>query len=100
MRRPPVPTADPRPALERRLAELTARSERIESRRRGAPGGADGEVLDSLADDVRVEEGAIRRALARMDAGTYGTCEHCNDTIAADRLLALPTASTCVRCAT
>ncbi|HET9731099.1 MAG TPA: TraR/DksA C4-type zinc finger protein [Acidimicrobiales bacterium] len=39
-----------------------------------------------------------REALARLDAGTYGRCQNCGEQIAAERLEALPTAATCVRC--
>ncbi len=40
----------------------------------------------------------IDAALARIDAGTYGTCESCRGEIGAGRLEALPTARQCVRC--
>ncbi|MFM2374754.1 MAG: hypothetical protein RLZZ234_749 [Candidatus Parcubacteria bacterium] len=36
-----------------------------------------------------------RRALAKIDAGTYGACEVCGTTIEEDRLLASPSARTC-----
>lgn len=42
----------------------------------------------------------IDAALARLDAGTHGTCEACGHPIAADRLAARPTARTCLGCAT
>ncbi len=41
---------------------------------------------------------AVRAALARMDAGTYGTCERCGVEIPAGRLEAVPTASLCITC--
>jgi DnaK suppressor protein len=34
-----------------------------------------------------------------MDAGKYGVCEACGDRIALARLLALPHARDCIRCA-
>jgi len=37
----------------------------------------------------------IVRALEKIDAGTYGRCEICNEEIEADRLLANPAARTC-----
>lgn len=37
----------------------------------------------------------IVRALARIEAGTYGTCELCNEPIEEDRLQANPAARTC-----
>jgi DnaK suppressor protein len=41
----------------------------------------------------------IDTALARLDAGTYGTCEVCGEAIAPARLEALPWTASCVRCA-
>jgi RNA polymerase-binding transcription factor DksA len=38
----------------------------------------------------------IREALARIDAGTYGTCERCGKPIPEARLNALPFATLCV----
>jgi DnaK suppressor protein len=40
----------------------------------------------------------IDRALAKLDAGTYGVCEKCNETIPKERLKALPHAALCVKC--
>ncbi len=42
--------------------------------------------------------GEVRAALARMDAGTYGTCARCSAEIPAARLEAVPTASLCIKC--
>jgi DnaK suppressor protein len=41
----------------------------------------------------------IDKALARLDDGTFGTCEVCHRRIARKRLEALPFARTCIRCA-
>jgi DnaK suppressor protein len=38
------------------------------------------------------------RALARIDAGTYGVCESCGRAIGKARLLAFPRATLCVQC--
>ena len=38
------------------------------------------------------------RALARIDAGTYGVCESCDQPIGKARLLAFPRATLCVGC--
>jgi DnaK suppressor protein len=40
----------------------------------------------------------IDRALAKMDAGTYGVCERCGHPIPKERLRALPYAALCVAC--
>jgi DnaK suppressor protein len=38
------------------------------------------------------------RALARIEAGTYGTCESCGEAIGKARLQAFPRATLCVTC--
>jgi RNA polymerase-binding protein DksA len=38
------------------------------------------------------------RALARLDAGTYGVCESCGQPVGKARLLAFPRASLCLVC--
>jgi DnaK suppressor protein len=57
------------------------------------------EVLAGLDDAGRRELAAIRAALNRIEAGTYGTCVACGEPIAPQRLRALPTALRCVDCA-
>jgi RNA polymerase-binding protein DksA len=42
----------------------------------------------------------IEDALQRLAAGTYGQCESCGRSIAAERLQVLPYAALCVRCQT
>jgi DnaK suppressor protein len=40
----------------------------------------------------------VERALIKMDAGGYGTCERCGKEIPAERLEAIPWALLCVDC--
>jgi len=40
----------------------------------------------------------IERALAAMDAGTYGICSNCQKEIPLERLRAYPQADTCLNC--
>ena len=40
----------------------------------------------------------LRDALRRIDRGTYGVCEACEEFIHPERLLALPEAALCVEC--
>jgi RNA polymerase-binding transcription factor DksA len=40
----------------------------------------------------------IERALGRIDAGTYGTCQHCGGPIVLERLYAIPQAALCGDC--
>jgi RNA polymerase-binding transcription factor DksA len=57
------------------------------------------EVLGALDEAGRRELDSIRGALARIEAGSYGTCRRCGEPIAAARLRVLPTALDCVECA-
>jgi DnaK suppressor protein len=41
----------------------------------------------------------VAGALQRLEAGGYGCCERCGAEIAPERLLARPTARTCIHCA-
>jgi RNA polymerase-binding transcription factor DksA len=41
---------------------------------------------------------AVEAAIARLDAGTYGTCLRCRRPIAPERLDALPWAAYCIEC--
>jgi DnaK suppressor protein len=52
-------------------------------------------ALNQNARDL-LDQGA--RALARIDAGTYGVCESCGQPIGKARLLAFPRATLCVAC--
>lgn len=51
----------------------------------------------SIDRDLEKELQDVDRALAGVDAGTYGTCSVCNLEIDEDRLRAMPTAHTCKR---
>src|SRR5262245_3911778 len=55
-------------------------------------------ALTALDEQGRREMAAIQAALARIDAGTYGICDTCGDTISAARLAAMPTARRGVAC--
>ncbi len=56
-------------------------------------------VLDRLDERERHEIAAIDAALARIHAGTYGTCLRCGKSIQVARLRAQPTATACASCA-
>jgi RNA polymerase-binding transcription factor len=51
-------------------------------------------LVRSLRDTLR----DVEQALARMDAGTYGTCERCGQPIDEERLEALPAVRLCMSC--
>jgi RNA polymerase-binding protein DksA len=52
----------------------------------------------SLANNSRDLLLQVERALARLDAGTYGRCENCGNPIPKARLQAFPRATLCVAC--
>lgn len=51
---------------------------------------------NALVATLEKEYNDIREALARLEAHTYGSCEICNHPIEERRLVACPTARTCV----
>ncbi|MCU0906911.1 MAG: TraR/DksA C4-type zinc finger protein [Rhodobacteraceae bacterium] len=59
----------------------------------------DDEVLERLGQSGEAEARQIRAALARLDAGSFGTCLRCSDPVGAARLAAVPHAALCAACA-
>ena len=57
-----------------------------------------GEV-DALAGSLAENLHAVEDALAKLEAGTYGSCEDCGASIALPRLEAVPAARFCITCA-
>jgi len=57
------------------------------------------EVLENLDEATRTEVRQVQLALRRLDAGNYGLCSRCGGPISPARLVALPSVSTCVKCA-
>jgi len=100
--------SDLRKALELRRAVILRRVGRIEQDLR-SPRAADwveqatelenDEVLEGLDEMSRDELRQITDAVRRIDQGTYGVCVVCHQPIDDARLRALPTTSTCIRCA-
>ena len=52
----------------------------------------------ALTQNARELLAASRRALARIDDGTFGVCESCGQPIGKARLQAFPRATLCVTC--
>lgn len=50
----------------------------------------------SVLEQVEAELADVEHALARLDDGTYGTCEACGQTIPDERLEAMPATRFCV----
>ena len=55
--------------------------------------------LVALLERARRRLADVEAALARREAGGYGTCETCSRPIAPERLAARPAARTCITCA-
>ncbi len=58
----------------------------------------DRELDMTLEENVKEALTSVRHALARMDEGSYGTCERCGAQILDARLEAIPTATLCITC--
>jgi DnaK suppressor protein len=54
--------------------------------------------VSTLLSQGRAYLDELERAQGRIADGTYGACEQCGRAIPPERLAALPTARTCVRC--
>ncbi|WP_298424993.1 TraR/DksA C4-type zinc finger protein [Rhodoblastus sp.] len=94
--------------LEHRLVELTGHVAAIDSELRSklpadweeqATQLEDQDALEGIEKSKLLEIRQIRLALQRIADGTYGTCSRCGEMIDPKRLKALPTATTCIRCA-
>lgn len=57
------------------------------------------EVSEALDGDARAELRRIDLALKRLEDGSYGECTRCGNDINPERLEILPSATTCIRCA-
>ena len=58
----------------------------------------DREMELSIGDNADHLIESIDSALSRIGEGTYGNCERCGESIASDRLEALPWATKCIEC--
>ncbi|MGJ8623085.1 MAG: TraR/DksA family transcriptional regulator [Yoonia sp.] len=59
----------------------------------------DDEVLEGIGRAHQQELRLLNDALQRIEAGTYGICQKCGDTISTARLEAVPYAMICKTCA-
>ena len=94
--------------LEAQLVELKGREERI-AQDLAVPLNPDSsEQAVEMEDDASLEGQAaliareiasVKRALTRIEDGTYGECVRCGEEIAVKRLEARPEAALCIECA-
>ena len=96
-----------RKQLENRLTRLLHRAGRIEGdlRQTHDPDWTEratelenDEVLEGLDEMTLREIEQIRTALKRIESGSYGMCSACGRSIGTERLVAVPSAITCVAC--
>ena len=101
--------------LGERKAQLQARQSELQARLEGIEAELDShqnpdwddlaaereadEVLEGLGLSGQQEIRRIAAALARIEAGGYGTCAHCGTDIAEARLDVMPEAALCQACA-
>ncbi len=106
-----VDTEAVRQRLKARRAELEGRSSQVKSdmRHESDPLVADfadqatqrenDEVLAKIGESAAAELALLRRALDRLERGTYETCARCGEPISPARLQAVPYADCCAECA-
>ena len=101
-------TAAAKVRLETQLAELEGRRDRIAEdldeplSRDSSERAIEMEDDQSLAGQallIKREIASVKRALTRVEQGTYGECVRCGDEIAPKRLEARPEAALCFPCA-
>ena len=93
--------------VESRLLELTERANEIEEDlsaeadddwEENAVESEDDEVLERIGQVTLDEIAQIKRALGRIESGTYGTCSSCGKPITPERLEAIPFSTRCLNC--
>ena len=82
--------------LRRQLAELTGMELDHNFADASSVAAEQGEVR-VLAENLRALLAEVEHALAKIDTGTYGTCETCGEAITDARLEAMPATRWCVQ---
>lgn len=90
-------------SAERDLAELRERGDvaEVDFSEEGGEGASttsERAHIEALKAQLAARLAAVEEAVARMESGTYGTCESCGKPIGEARLEALPDATLCVAC--
>lgn len=57
------------------------------------------ELDQAMLADLKKRAVSLKQQLSRINRGTYGICEHCDQPIDPDRLAVLPDTNTCIKCA-
>ncbi|MGM0583839.1 MAG: TraR/DksA family transcriptional regulator [Pseudomonadota bacterium] len=102
------PVSHYKTVLEAQLADLDQRAHKIDKSLEETPGAdyedraterENDEVLQELGYSAIDTGRMIRAALERIEKGTYGVCERCDEQISEERLDILPYTPVCSRCA-
>ena len=97
-----------RAMLEKKLSELNSRVAAIDNDlsepmnndwEERATEIEDNDVLSTVGNISLDEIEQIKLAINQIDSGHYGVCASCGQTIAPERLEALPFVTTCIHCA-
>jgi DnaK suppressor protein len=103
----PDETLDPRAALtaerDRLRGQVAEGIQAPDAMTYGSQAAAASQVFDqqrdlALRERNRQHLAQVEAALARIDAGTFGTCTSCGRPIAKERLEAIPWAALCIDC--
>jgi RNA polymerase-binding transcription factor DksA len=81
--------------------EQEALGDRTASLEPNAEGGTDSYFLEFSLELLERDESTVReiiQALERIQAGTYGMCESCGNSILKERLKLVPHARNCIEC--
>ena len=96
-----------KPELLEKLEQLRALGQPSAERKEGSPFGKREEEADEASElekrlilEERLGESLneVEHALQKYEAGTYGLCDSCGQTIERARLEAIPQASLCLNC--
>jgi DnaK suppressor protein len=85
---------------QKTLAEMTMTDERLADITDLASFQSDRNFELRIRDRERKLIAKIQEAIQKIDDGTYGTCENCDEEISEKRLIARPVTSLCIRCKT
>jgi DnaK suppressor protein len=90
--------------IAKRIEEVSHQDPFTEERANDADNGTEADETSThdrfaaMTDELKMKQNAIRSALHRIDEGTYGFCEECENMIDTDRLGIIPTATLCLSC--
>ena len=85
---------------ERTLSEMTTQNGNIPDPNDRATIESDRNFELRIRDRERKLMNKVEKALARIDGGSFGTCDDCGEDIADNRLEARPVAKFCIECKT